>query len=464
MWTGAVCDLATVCKARNIVETNLLSAPANSHRLHLLARAVLALVAAVVIVLASAAPAQAMEVVRCTGRPNSEDDSNAIMGNTQSRITFEATVDEGENISQLVLTIPDGTTFETDDLAMTLLTGDDLMTRNDVDYTKSVDGQRITFDFDPALAQAGHLNIIIYGVYFPQAGGDMQVQASYTANGSEHQISGIPTIPVTGISTTEAISQWLDAQPWVQAWNSNRFLHLFFDPSLLVKSFPVVLNGFFMSISIVAVSFPLAIPLALLLAFMRLSKFVVWRGIATTYVNFMRGTPLFLQIYVAFFGLPLAGINLPNFPLGVIVLMLNSGAYMCEIFRAGILSINKGQNEAARSLGMTRMQTMLYVILPQMFRIVIPNLTNEFITLYKDSSLLAAVGIMELVMYARTIVASTGSITPYIVAALFYLVITLPLSKITRHLEERTRNHQHRKRGLKAQPAASATTKEAQHA
>lgn len=256
----------------------------------------------------------------------------------------------------------------------------------------------------------------------------------------------------------------------MQAWNSNRFLHLFFDPTLLVTSFPVVLNGFFTSIAVVALSFPLAIPLALLLAFMRLSKFVLWRGIATTYVNFMRGTPLFLQIYVAFFGLPLAGISLPNFPLGVIVLMLNSGAYMCEIFRAGILSINKGQNEAARSLGMTRMQTMLYVILPQMFRIVIPNLTNEFITLYKDSSLLAAVGIMELVMYARTIVASTGSITPYIVAAAFYLVITLPLSKITRHLEERTRGHRRRKRAGKAPAAIAAANmanpagKEAQHA
>ena len=173
----------------------------------------------------------------------------------------------------------------------------------------------------------------------------------------------------------------------------------------------------------------------------------------------MRGTPLFLQIYIAFFGLPLAGINIPNFPLGVVVMMLNSGAYMCEIFRAGILSINKGQSEAARSLGMNRLQTMLYVVLPQMFRIVIPNLTNEFITLYKDTSLLAAVGIMELVMYARTIVASTGSITPYIVAALFYLVITLPLSKVTRHLEERTRAGRKRKR--KGVPAASATTKEA---
>ncbi|WP_455139208.1 amino acid ABC transporter permease [Thermophilibacter sp.] len=404
--------------------------------------------------LALAVPASAMEAVRCTGRPNSEDDPTAIMGDTQSRITFEATVEDGEGVSALTLHIPDGTTFSTDDLAVTLLTGDDLMTRNDVDYTETVSGQDLTLDFAEPLEQAGHLNVIVYDVYFPVSGGDQQVEATYElADGSEHQIEGIPSIPVQGVSATEQVSRWLEDQAWVQAWNSNRFLHLFFDPTMIVTSFPVVLNGFFMSIAVVAIAFPLAIPLALLLAIMRLSKFVVWRGIATTYVNFMRGTPLFLQIYVAFFGLPLAGISLPNFPLGVIVLMLNSGAYMCEVFRAGILSINKGQHEAARSLGMTSLQTMVYVVLPQMFRQVIPNLTNEFITLYKDSSLLAAVGIMELVMYARTIVASTGSITPYIVAAAFYLVITLPLSKVTRHLEDRVRGHRTRKHAQTAAPA-----------
>lgn len=408
--------------------------------------------------------ASAMDVVRCTGRPNSSDDKTVIQGATQSRITFEATVEEGEGVSVLTLTIPQDTTFETDDLAVTLLTGADLMTRNEVSYDLEVVGQSLVFNFDEPLAQAGHLNIIVYGVYFPQAGGDMQVEATYRlASGDEHDIEGIPVIPVQGISGTEALSQWLEQQPWVQAWNANRFLHLFFDPTILVTSFPVVLNGFFMSVAIVALSFPLAIPVALVLALMRLSKFVVWRGIATTYVNLMRGTPLFLQIYVAFFGLPLAGIQIPNFPLGVIVMTLNSGAYMCEIFRAGILSISKGQTEAARSLGMNRVQTMVYVILPQMFRIVIPNLTNEFITLYKDTSLLAAVGVMELVMYARTIVASTGSITPYIVAAAFYLVITLPLSKITRHLEESLRGGKKRKRASTAEKGADAQ-KEAAHA
>ena len=116
---------------------------------------------------------------------------------------------------------------------------------------------------------------------------------------------------------------------------------------------------------------------------------------------------------------------------------MNSAAYLCEIFRAGIQSIPPGQNEAARSLGMNRVQTMLYIIIPQTFRNVLPTLTSEFILLYKDTSLLAAVGVMEIVMYAKTIVATTGSITPYVVAALFYLLVTLPLTRLVSSLENK---------------------------
>ena len=128
-------------------------------------------------------------------------------------------------------------------------------------------------------------------------------------------------------------------------------------------------------------------------------------------MNIIRGTPAFLQIYIAFFGLPLAGVKVDEYVLGVIVMAMNSSAYLCEIFRAGIQSIPKGQNEAARSLGMNAFQTLLYVMIPQTFRNVLPTLTSEFILLYKDTSLLAAVGVVEIVMNARTIVATTGSIT-----------------------------------------------------
>lgn len=130
-------------------------------------------------------------------------------------------------------------------------------------------------------------------------------------------------------------------------------------------------------------------------------------------------------------------VQIPSYPLGVVVLAMNSAAYLCEIFRAGIQSIPKGQSEAARSLGMTSVQTMIYIIIPQTFRNVLPTMTSEFILLYKDTSLLAAVGVMEVVMYSKTIVASTGSITPYIVAALFYLVVTIPLARLVSGLEAR---------------------------
>ena len=180
--------------------------------------------------LGAAAPAHAMEAVKCTGRPNSDDDPTIIMGATQSRITFEASVEEGEGVTQFVLHVPDGTEFNTDDLAVTLLTGDDLMTRTEVPYTETVEGQDIVLDFDEPIMQAGHLNIIVYDVFFPTEGGDMQVGASYTTSDGSADgtaIEGIPTIPVQGISKTEQLSQWLGEQPWVQASHSNRFLRLF---------------------------------------------------------------------------------------------------------------------------------------------------------------------------------------------------------------------------------------------
>ena len=219
-----------------------------------------------------AVPVQAMEIVKCTGRPNSDKDQTTIQGGTQSRITIELALEAGEDVSQVQIHIPEGTQYETDDLAATLLTGDDLMTRSELTFDLLADEDSLTLHFDPALSEAGHLNIIIYGVYFPMSGGDMQVGISYQTKGSDFKtVSDVPVISVEGISGPEALSQWLEGQAWVQAWNENRFLHLFFDPTILVTSFPVVLTGFFMSLGVVAVAFPLAIPLGLLLALMRLA-------------------------------------------------------------------------------------------------------------------------------------------------------------------------------------------------
>lgn len=393
------------------------------------------------------AQAYALDVAKCTARTNAEG-SNDVLGATETRITWEGQSAPEERVAGLSLTFPDGSSFSTDDARVTMLSGENLMTRTSIEASFSADGQTLNAVFAEPAEAGGYFRLEVYGVFFPAEGGDMVLTGSYAvvesdaADGEnagvvEVAMPAIPAIPVKGVTAVEQLTTWLENQEWVQAWNSNKFLKLFFNPPLLVKSFPVVFNGFLMALAIVAVAFPLAIPFGLLLALMRMARLRVFRGIATTYVNVVRGTPLFLQIYIAFFGLPLAGIQIPPFPLGVIVLAMNSSAYLCEIFRAGIQSISKGQFEASRSLGMNGAQTMLFVIIPQTVRRVIPTMTSEFILLYKDTSLLAAVGVMEVVMYAKSIVASTGSITPYIVAACFYLVITLPLAKLVGKLESK---------------------------
>ena len=383
--------------------------------------------------------AAALTVSKCTAKPNADSGSD-VLGAKETRITWEVQADDDETVTSLTLTFPDGTEFDTEDARVTMLSGENLMTRTSIEATFEVDGQSVTATFEDEVPAGAYLRLEVYDVVFPRAGGEMQMAGSYGLDdGSTAEVADMPTIEVTSVTLAEELGSWLEEQEWVQKWNSNKFLRLFLNPPILVTSFPVVLKGFFMALAIVAVAFPLAIPFGFALSLMRLSKSKILRGIAALYVNLVRGTPVFLQIYIAYFGLPLAGIDIPSYPLGVIVMALNSGAYLCEVFRAGIQSIDKGQNEAARSLGMSGAQTMLYVIIPQTFRNVLPNLMSEFILLYKDTSLLAAVGVMEIVMYAKTIVANTGSITPYIVAAVFYLVITMPMSRLVTMLENRLR-------------------------
>ena len=381
--------------------------------------------------------AYALDTVKCTARPNG-DTGSEVLGGVETRITWEGQASPEEAIKGVTLVLPDNTEYSIDDARLTILSGDDLMTRVSPECEFKAEGQAIVCTLAEPAEPGGYFRIEIYGVKFPVAGGDMQVGGTYElADGSSRALDDIRAIGVTVTSPTQQLAKYLEDQPWVQAWNSNKFLRLFFNPPILVSSLPVVLHGFFMAIAIVLIAFPLAIPIGLMFSFMRMSKIGILRGLGSLYVNVVRGTPVFLQIYIAFFGLPLAGIQIPPFILGIIVLALNSSAYQCEIFRAGIQSISTGQFEAARSLGMTGAQTMAFVIIPQTVRRVLPTMTSEFILLYKDTSLLAAVGVMEIVMYAKTIVASTGSITPYIVAAIFYLVLTIPLANLVGRLEER---------------------------
>ena len=192
------------------------------------------------------------------------------------------------------------------------------------------------------------------------------------------------------------------------------------------------------------VSFIGGLALAVVLALMRLSPVAPYRWLATVYIEFFRGLPALLVIIIMGFAVPIAfSWRPPGGPVGagIVALILVSAAYMAETLRAGIQAVPKGQTEAARSLGMTPGRTTMSVVLPQAFRIVIPPLTNEFVLLIKDTSLLAIIGVAasdrELTTYARDLNSLTANSTPLIAAAVMYLIITLPLTQLVAALERR---------------------------
>ncbi len=411
--------------------------PAHATRpTHLALTGLIVLVALATWMFLATPAAQALEVTQATAAPN-EDGGTRILGGTSTRITWRAQADEGESLSSITISMSSDIELTPDDVRVTGLND---LERVDVDATVSlVENGILRIDFAEPTPEGLAYLVELYGTTFPAEGGTFTVSTTATlADGTEIDLGESGSIEVASLSLAEQISSWLSEQAWVEAWNSNTFLHMFFDPTLIVTSIPSVLSGWFTALAIVVIAFPLAIPIGFVLALMRMTTFWPVRALASIYVNVVRGTPLFLQIYIAFFGLPLLGLSVSNFVLGFCVMAFNSCAYLCEIFRAGIQSIDKGQFEASRSLGMSSAQTMMSVIIPQAFRHVIPTMTSELILLYKDTSLLAAVGIMETVMYARTITAATGNITPYIVAAGFYLIVTIPMSAITRRMEEKS--------------------------
>ena len=210
-----------------------------------------------------------------------------------------------------------------------------------------------------------------------------------------------------------------------------------------IDSIPVLNRAALLTLELTAGAVAIGVVIGLIMALGRLSKVTILRGAAITYIDFFRGTPLLVQIFLVYFLIPklLQWQSLPDnyqYIAGVIAMGLNSGAYIAEIFRAGIQSIDRGQTEAARSLGMTHAQAMRYVILPQAFKRVIPPLGNEFIALLKDSSLLSIIAIEELFYSAKIIAGRTFQPIPmYIAAALYYLVMTQLISQWVAYMERR---------------------------
>lgn len=409
----------------------------HKRRRGLTARALMVLIALAVAAVGAlcSAPQQAYALTtnKATARPN-EDGGDEVIGGIETRLTWEGTVEEGESVSSITLTLPEGASFDNSSTRVTVLEG---TKRQSTDATVTPNGNSITVDFSEPVPEGMLLRLEISKMTFPSAGGDVVVSGTYTNQDGQQALDDSKAIATIANTPLQAAVNALDEQPWVEAWNSNPFLGMFFKPQLMLTSFASLAPGWLVCLAIVICAYPFAIVLGLIFALLKMSRFKVVRAIAITYINILRGTPLFLQIYIMFFGLPMLGINIDNNILGVTVMAINSSAYLAEIFRAGIESIPQGQYEAAASLGMGHLQTMTSIILPQTVRRVIPTVTSDFITAYKDTSLLSSVGVMELMMFSKNLTTTTGNMTPYMCAAIFYLIVTLPLIKVVGVVEKR---------------------------
>ena len=190
----------------------------------------------------------------------------------------------------------------------------------------------------------------------------------------------------------------------------------------------LMMEGAQITLEIFCVTLLLSLPLGLLVALCRISKLGPLRLLMEFYIWLMRGTPLMLQLLFVYFALPMVGIRLPDIAAALLAFTLNYAAYFAEIFRAGIQSIGRGQYEAAKSLGMTYTQTMRRIIVPQMIRHVLPPVSNETINLVKDTSLIYILAMNDLLRVALTIVQREFDMTPFFVAAVFYLAMTFVLT------------------------------------
>src|SRR4051794_13932426 len=210
------------------------------------------------------------------------------------------------------------------------------------------------------------------------------------------------------------------------------------DAEFINKWIPFILGGVPVTLFVSGASIALAIVLATLGALARISSNPIPNAIASFYVSFFRGTPLLLQILFIYLALPQAGIVIPELPTGILALGLNYGAYMTEIFRAGIQAVPPGQREAAQSLGMSDRTTFRRIIVPQAFRIVTPAIGNDFVAMLKDSSLVSVIAIQELLWRAQAAGRPTlQSMQTLLIAALVYWTLTIIFSFGQSRLERR---------------------------
>jgi His/Glu/Gln/Arg/opine family amino acid ABC transporter permease subunit len=208
------------------------------------------------------------------------------------------------------------------------------------------------------------------------------------------------------------------------------------DWSVIPEYFWFFMVGALITIIIAAISIALGFAGGILIGMGRISSNFWIHGATTCYVEAFRGTPLLIQIFLIFFGLPSLGIYFDPVPAGILALSLNSAAYQAEIFRGGVQSISKGQMEASRAMGLSYNQTLLNVIIPQGLRNALPAYTNEFITMIKDSSLVSIIGVMELTQRGRIVIGWTFQpFVVYIFIAILYFIMTFVTSRLIRQIE-----------------------------
>lgn len=212
-----------------------------------------------------------------------------------------------------------------------------------------------------------------------------------------------------------------------------------FEPAVIIDTLPLLMRGAKLTVIITIGGLFLGFILGSLFGLMKISRNLLARKCAGFYVETIRGTPMLVQAMFLYYGIPMAiGMRIPPLTAGIVIIAVNSGAYIAEIVRGAVQSINKGQMEAGRSIGLTHAQAMLYVVWPQAFKRMIPPLGNQFIISLKDTSLLMVIGVGELLRTGQEIVAvNFRAFEVYIAVAIVYLAMTLTISKLLRILENR---------------------------
>ncbi len=211
------------------------------------------------------------------------------------------------------------------------------------------------------------------------------------------------------------------------------------------EALPLLLAGIKMTVLISLIALAIGMVLGLVSCLLSISKSAVLRFISGVYIWIIRGTPMIVQAFIIYFGMPQLiqklfnpAFRLDPFTAGIITLSLNAGAYLSEIFRGGIQAVNKGQKEAARSLGLSEARTLFKIVLPQAFKVALPSMVNQFIITIKDTSILSVIGLADIVNKAKIYVGKSYQFfATYIYVAIAYLIVISILMVISKYLEKR---------------------------